>query len=223
MRRKFTSFLLLIFIVASTTIAQESAIPSEYLSGEQKEVFVTLESGYFIPAKESFRKNYDQSLFVGTENIPVSLGVDIAIRVEPRGLVFLNLKRVNNTLASSKDFQLAVIPAIVGYRYQLIPPWRSLGTWSMVGGVGVGFYWAQFRAEYSVTQNDPTPLRTETETEDYFGFGGQVHAGLEKMLGPSMILGLTAAYDITYVGEAEKGKLGNIGGYFFSIKIGSQF
>ncbi|MCK5078050.1 MAG: hypothetical protein KAR38_16825, partial [Calditrichia bacterium] len=36
---------------------------------------IYLKSGYFMPFKESFRVNYNQSLFVSNVDFPMSLGI----------------------------------------------------------------------------------------------------------------------------------------------------
>ena len=152
-------------------------------------IHISLETGYSFPMKESFRNNYDQSLFVTRAHVPLSLALGIGYALSPSTDITLSFERKNYHLETSDDISLAVMPALGGLQYRFSKDQIDLGEFSPYVGVSAGAYWAVFSAELLITQDDPTILEVRNETKNYFGYGAQVAVGVDDPLNEHFAFG----------------------------------
>jgi outer membrane protein W len=207
-------FLLLALTIITTRIclAQESI-------DVDRGMHIALETGYSIPAKESFRSNYDQSLFVTNVHAPFSMALEIGYPLSETVDAILTLERKNYHLASTDDISIAVMPALIGLQYHFSKDQINFGKFSPYAGLCAGWYWARFSAQLPVTQQDPTILELRDESMSYFGFGTQINIGVDDPLSDHVSLGLDVRYDINSLGSVDEGGLGNLGGFLFGLKF----
>ena len=171
-----------------------------------------MEVSHFSPAKESFRRNYSQDLVFGTADIPVAMGFEAGFSPTGNTEIFLNFRRINHHLQLNKDIGFTLMPATLGIRYYL----DELGSLRPYFGSGFEFSWARFSSQYVVTGvNGPDPLGIIDETNNYFGYGLNLHIGLDLPVGNSTSLGIAANYNVNKLGSVEDGGLGDAGGYLF--------
>lgn len=181
---------------------------------------IALELGYYSPARQSFRTNYSQSLFVGSADVPISLGAELDYPISDGTDLYFSFKRINHALKSNRDFSLTLMPATLGVHYYLPKTFIDLGGWTPYFGGGAEFYWSRFSATYLVTQQDPTPLQEISESSNYFGYGITLGVGFEHPLGGRVRSSFAINYDVNRLGFSDEGGLGNVGGLLLSAKIG---
>ncbi|MCI0694283.1 hypothetical protein L0337_20030 [candidate division KSB1 bacterium] len=192
------------------------------LDNEKAEIY--LETGYFTPAKKSFRKNYDQALFISKINIPLSAGIGFRYFMTENACLHLSVKRINSILESNEDVTLAVMPVAVGVQYYLLRNFFGSKNSGLYFGSDIGFYWARFSADLIQTSEfDPTPIGLIKEARNYYGIGVAVRAGLDHMLSHSLLLGLSLSYDSNHLGRIEEGGVGNLGGLLVTGKFALRF
>lgn len=170
--------------------------------------------------KESFRDNYDQSLFVSNAHVPLSLALGIEYPLSPTTGLMFSFERKNYRLASSDEISLAVMPALAGVQYRFSKEQIDLGGFFPYIGVRAGWYWALFSAKLLVTtQNGPDLVAILDESKSYFGYGALFNVGLDHPLGERTTLGFDVQYDVNTLGSVDDGGLGNLGGFLFGLKF----
>lgn len=210
MANKIVIVLLIILGTTSPLISQPQ-YPSFYV-----------ESGYFIPSKESFRGNYDQALFIGTAHIPLSFGIGIQYFVARSSCLYLDLRIVKNLLASDEDISLIITPIVFGLYYYLPTKIINLGKLKPYSGIGVGFCRAEFNTKYIdriTDESSADPEGATWETQEYFGPNVKLTLGIDYQLGSTTLLGIVLNYDINKIGAADEGGLGNVGGLLSAVKF----
>jgi len=205
-------FLALTVITVRICLSQESTTAD-------RAMHIALETGYSIPAKESFRANYDQSVFVTNVHAPFSMALEIGYPLSPSVDGIVTLERKNYHLASTDDISIAVMPALIGLQYRFSKDQINFGKFSPYAGLCAGWYWARFSTPLLVTQQDPTILEIRDESTNYFGFGTQINIGVDDPLSDHVSLGLDVRYDINSLGSVDDGGLGNLGGFLFGLKF----
>lgn len=207
-------------LIALLTIfaSLQSAYPQESPAAGRT-TRVAIEFGYYSPARESFRKNYDQCFFLGSSGVPIALGVEIDYPLSAHTDLFLSVSRINHQLKSHKAFTLALMPATMGIHYYIPKRFIDLTGWTPFLGTGLEFWWTRFSATYLVTQNDPTPLLEVNSTESYLGYGITFGLGIEHPLGDIFSSSFGVNYDVSRLGSADEGGLGNLGGFLFAARL----
>jgi len=200
---------LLIILGATSSLMSQPQYTSLYV-----------ESGYFIPSKESFRGNYDQALFIGTADIPLSFGIGIQYFVSRSSCLYLDLRIIKNLLASNEDISLTITPIVFGLYYYLPTKIINLGKFKPYSGIGVGFCRAEFNTKYLVTdESSPEPIGVAEGTQEYLGPNLKLTLGIGYQLGSTTSLGIALNYDINHTGTADEGGLGNVGGLLSTVKF----
>jgi len=182
---------------------------------------VYIETGYILPTKGSFRKNYDRVLFVGSvKSVPltIGLGAEFPLLDDVRG--YCEFWRASHELSSSDQFTLSVIPGILGCRYYVPRDMIDLGEGNHVFvNLGFGVYWARFSATYYLVSAAGTTYGIADDVKNYFGYGALGGCGVDLALAGPTSLALFINYDITSLGSIRKGGLGNLGGFFAGIRL----
>ncbi|MGH7595581.1 MAG: hypothetical protein ACREOI_04475 [bacterium] len=197
---------------------------SQGLTPDNEKAEIYLETGYFTPAKKSFRKNYNQALFISKINLPLSAGIGFRYFMTENTCLHLSVKRINSLLESNEDISLAVMPVAIGVQYYFLRDFFGSKNSKLYFGSDVGFYWARFSAELIQTSEfDPAPIGTIKEARNYYGIGFIVRAGLDHTLSHSLLLGLSLSYDSNHLGRIEDGGVGNLGGLLLTGKFALRF
>src|ERR1041384_5901692 len=121
----------------------KTVFPQDDASWERR-TQVALELGYFSPAKETFRNNYDQRLVFGSVSAPIAVGIEIDKPVFRDMDVTLNVRRINHRLKSNDEFSFALMPATLGRRYVVVTGAQGRASWKPDFGARAEFYWARF-------------------------------------------------------------------------------
>jgi hypothetical protein len=175
--------------------------------------------GYFTPAKESYRTNYDQSFFISDNKFPLSFGVGISIPYSDKFFFNFEINKIQNGLTSSDKFHLNQIPLSIGGKYYL----SSLFYGSLIKpyiGASFNFYWSYFSSWYIKVDENGGELGVADETDHYFGYGIAFHLGTPIFRSNRFYSGFEITYDLNHHGVVQKGGLGNIGGFLFGLTFG---
>jgi outer membrane protein with beta-barrel domain len=178
-----------------------------------------VELGYYSPAKESFRLNYDQSLFFGSAGVPISLGLEFDKSISGQTDLFLAIRRINHQLKSENDITLALMPVTLGIHYYIPKDVLALTGWTPYLATGLEFHWTRFSAITVYTQSDPTPLGLISTTQSYFGYGITFGLGIEHPWNNLLSSSFGIDYDVNRLGSADEGGLGNVGGFLFHARM----
>jgi len=188
---------------------------------ERRKMAIALELGYYSPARQSFRTNYSQSLFFGSSEGPISLGIEFDYPIAQAADLYVSFKRINHALKSDRDISLALMPATLGVHYYIPKTFIDFGNWTPYFGGGAEFYWSRFSATYLVTDySGPAPLDEISEAANYFGYGIALGLGIERPLGGAFTISFAANYDVNRLGFSDEGGLGNVGGFLLTAKFG---
>jgi hypothetical protein len=179
-----------------------------------------LKSGYFIPAKESFRENYDQNFFISDLNFPASLGFGLSILHPHHEGFFYNfeIQKIQNQLMSNKEIHFNQIPFSLGGK------WFSKSNWindvNFYAGTNFILCWSYFTGSYSITDDQGIEFGPREDVDHFFGYGIGINGGFLFDISDNKFIGLDLNYDFIQNGIAEEGGLGNIGGVHISISLG---
>src|ERR1041384_671297 len=188
-------------LIVAAAAAVQTVFPQDDASWERR-TQVALELGYFSPAKETFRNNYDQRLVFGSVSAPIAVGIEIDKPVFRDMDVTLNVRRINHRLKSNDEFSLALMPATLGIRYVVPTGAQGRASWKPYFGAGAEFYWARFGATYLVTQQTPDPVGIASESQNYFGYGLSLGVGVDHPLGDVISWSVGVNYDINRLGSS---------------------
>ena len=188
---------------------------------ERRNSAIALELGYYSPARQSFRTNYSQSLFFGSSEVPISLGIEFDYPIARAADIYVSFKRINHALKSDRDISLTLMPATLGVHYYIPRTFIDLGSWTPYFRSGAEFYWSRFSATYILTDNSgPAPIGEISEAVNYFGYGITLGLGIERPLGGAFTISFAVNYDVNQLGFGDEGGLGNVGGLLLSAKLG---
>jgi hypothetical protein len=213
---RFTLILLTALAFVQSASAQEEPAP-------QRRTRLAIELGYYSPARESFRLNYEQSLFAGSASVPVSLGLELDRPLSAQTDLYLAIRRINHRLKSDNDVSLALMPVTLGIHYYIPKDFISLSGWTPYIGAGAEFYWTRFSSTYLATQNDPTPLAEVSTTDNFLGYGVDLGLGIEHPWGEVFSSSFGIDYDVNRLGFSDEGGLGNVGGFLFHARLAISF
>ncbi len=180
-----------------------------------------IKTGYYIPAKESFRKNYDQYIAFGKIEFPMSLHVGTNYNLFSNTFFTLELSRIQNYLESNNFISISIMPAHLGLKYYFDN--LSYLNINPYIGFSLGYYWAYFSIEKFPWNDQGMILGELDESQNYFGLGAKLSVGIDYKISNGSSLGLNFDYDYCKVGELNKGGLGNIGGLLISLIYNFQF
>ena len=207
-----------IYFILILLILYPSFINAQIDKNTYSKIGLNIKTGYYIPSKESFRKNYEQYLVFGNSKIPLSLGIGIDYFLSDKFAVSAEFSRIQNKINSNPDISLSLMPVQVGLKYYFNNKFIRFSSLNPYLGAAIGYYWARFsikKLPWSI--EDGTMVGELEESINYFGFGVNLKGGFNFKLTSLIILGFEIGYDINKVGDVEKGGLGNTGGFLFSI------
>ena len=209
-----------IVIILLISLGAINPVLSQSQEGYTKKYAFYVETGYFIPSKESFRTNYDQGLFLGTVNIPVSLGIGMQYFISRSKCLYFDFRRVKNLLVSSEDVSITIMPMVVGLYYYPLEENHAPNDFKPYCGIGLGLCWTQFSTEYYITDEaSPERLGTKEESQHYFGPNLKLTLGMDYQCGNATSFGIALNYDVNHEGAKNEGGLGNVGGFLISAKF----
>lgn len=176
--------------------------------------------GYEVPFKETFKKNYNQKLFVGSAGIPLSISLGAQYNLSNQLSLFFEAGRSNYQLESSEEISLKIYPIVFGINYNFPDGLLGNKKISPYIGTGVNFQLAVFNTIFAQTDDSGNILEILKESKTYSGFGINFNLGIDYQLGNSLILGGIVSINPSNVGDTETGGLGNIGRINFLGKLG---
>jgi hypothetical protein len=206
-----------LLLIAAFSFLQSASSQDEPSEGRRPKV--ALELGYYSPAKESFRMNYDQSLVFGSVSVPISLGLEFDRPVSAQTDLFLALRRINHQLKSENDITLALMPVTLGIHYYIPKDGIALSGWTPYLTTGLEFHWTRFSTSYLYTQTDPTVLGVVSTSQSYFGYGVMFGVGIDHPWGKLLSSSFGIDYDVNRLGSVDEGGLGNVGGFLFHARL----
>lgn len=137
---------------------------------------------------------------------PIELMVDIGVRNHV----------LKEDFGESTTSSLRIFPISILGRYV----WRSRSTTKPYVGFGVAGYWARFASDEIIrtSVSGPEAIGTFSVAHNYSGFGLLGGTGFIFEFFRDSYGDLGIRYDLTGIGNSQKGGLGNIGGVRFHLR-----
>lgn len=168
--------------------------------------------GYFYPTKTSFQNFYSQSL----ADFPLSsIAVELDYQYKNDLHLFAEIKIIHNKMERYRDRRLFIIPTFIGFKYN----YENSEYSNFFTGLGTGFYWVQmiFGSVLEVDENGIIIKEHEVFNKSFYGLGIKPFIGFDFKMSENSRIGIQFDYDISHIGTADKGGLGNTGGLLSNI------
>lgn len=194
---------------------------SEVFAGSGVEISV--KTGMDYRFKESFRNSYDQTLFCSEKEIPLSIGLDAEYLLWDDIGIAVEHDWTRYTLSTNDKIYMNFLSTIILGRYyfgQYTSKYKDLNPYLELG---LGYYLIDLNTYNFWIDELGTELGPYEKSQLYQGLGLRVGFGLKKYMSEKMFIGIRINSELNYLGKADEGGLGNMGGLSAVVNLGYIF